>query len=603
MHGARGSLAWVVVLGALLFVVAAGTGAGCATSTTDTEAHGAGAASPSSNNSTGPTGGAGGVMLPCGLDCSTIQAPPCHRAQCNTTTRQCEIVPEDDGTACDDGMFCTTGDACQAGMCEGGPANTCGIMQIPCQQITCNEDTDACSQTPSMDGASCQNANLCITGSICTNGLCLGGVPTDCFFFPVPDDCHVAQCNQTNGLCESVVGNEGQTCIDSDLCTLGKTCSMGMCQGGMPKDCSALTMGCFNGVCNTANGQCIQQAVMPGQMCAAATDDCNVGYCDTMGNCIPMPANQGMMCNDNNPCTSGTTCNNGVCTGGTTITACTGGDSCCPMGCTVLNDPDCGCSINPAIFPLLITGSTVGVGQVAFDPSCNLLVVHGNPRNLVRVNGGNGSQTVVAANIGAGSYALGVTYRPVDGLNYVSLDSGQVLSVTNGGMTNLIYDHTSEVEALAIAPSTFGAFGGQIIGTTQTGQVLAINPSGPTVTVVGMDTGTLSSLVFSASGTLYVVNYTQGRVSSVTSSGVFTTVSTLGFAGDGIAIDNAGNRLFVSRESNDQLYQVPLMTGIPALIGSFDFDSTWFVSALVYDGQRLLMGTGESSQTLLVTTP
>jgi hypothetical protein len=98
---------------------------------------------------------------------------------------------------------------------------------------------------------------------------------------------------------------------------VGNTCSAGLCGGGSPKDCSSLSVGCNNGVCDTTTGQCVAQPVMPGQTCSEATDDCNQGYCDMSGNCTPTPINQGNMCDDGLSCTTGTTCNSGVCAGGT----------------------------------------------------------------------------------------------------------------------------------------------------------------------------------------------------------------------------------------------------------------------------------------------
>jgi hypothetical protein len=120
-------------------------------------------------------------------------------------------------------------------------------------------------------------------------------------------------CNPMNGMCEEQVGNEGGPCTDlNDLCTVNKTCSSGACQGGGPKDCSALTFGCQMGVCDTATGQCGPMAIMNGQSC-----------------------------NDGNNCTNGELCSNGNCTGGTPVTNCVGGDFCCPSNCDETNDSDC----------------------------------------------------------------------------------------------------------------------------------------------------------------------------------------------------------------------------------------------------------------------
>src|SRR5690606_26579991 len=111
----------------------------------------------------------------------------------------------------------------------------------------------------------------------------------------------------------AVVGNEGLPCVDNnDLCTENKTCAAGVCQGGNPKSCSHLTENCLLGVCDPTTGQCTTQPLM------------NNDPCD-----------------DLNACTMGELCQNGLCTGGTPVTACINGDSCCPMGCTAVNDVDC----------------------------------------------------------------------------------------------------------------------------------------------------------------------------------------------------------------------------------------------------------------------
>jgi hypothetical protein len=83
-------------------------------------------------------------------------------------------------------------------------------------------------------------------------------------------------------------------------------------------------------------------AIAPGQQCAEATDDCNTGICDTQGNCNPQPANEGQAC-DTDGCFVGQLCASGTCQGGNEITACGNADNCCPNGCDLNNDDDCGC--------------------------------------------------------------------------------------------------------------------------------------------------------------------------------------------------------------------------------------------------------------------
>jgi hypothetical protein len=273
------------------------------------------------------TGGSGGSTTgPCAIDCASIDTPDCSVAVCNEgqhmgTIGQCVVVDSEDGESCEDGLFCTVNDSCVAGVCTGGVANDCGLQPGSCEAITCDEASATCASEPSLDGDPCTPGDLCTVNASCSAGVCTG-IPMDCFFAPVPDECHVPVCNPSNGVCEPVVGNDGQPCTDAaDLCTVNKLCVAGTCSGGAPLDCSALTQGCFNGICEAATGQCIQDPIMPGQQCAEGTDDCNTGICDMAGSCVPNPTNEGGACDDGLTCTASTTCTAGSCGGGmSTIT-------------------------------------------------------------------------------------------------------------------------------------------------------------------------------------------------------------------------------------------------------------------------------------------
>ncbi len=315
----------------------------------DFEGTGASGAGDGGTTSMGGSDGGTTTSSPCAQDCSSIVTAQCLVAVCNTGEHpgpvgSCVVVDDETGTPCDDGMFCTVNDACDAGVCVGGPQNDCGLSVPECNDIVCNESTQSCSMQAADNGAPCSPADLCVIGATCQNGLCGGGVPNDCFFQPVPNECHNSVCNPQTGMCEPMPGNDGIACVDqNDLCSVGNTCAGGVCGGGTPKDCSALTMGCFDGVCDTATGLCTQMAIMPGQQCAEATDECNNGICDVNGNCNPQPTNEGGAC-DTDGCFVGQTCAGGVCQGGTQITQCIDNDDCCPASCDLTNDDDCGCN-------------------------------------------------------------------------------------------------------------------------------------------------------------------------------------------------------------------------------------------------------------------
>ncbi len=297
---------------------------------------------------TGGNGGAGGEDPGlCGQDCSLIDSPPCLMSVCNDGTYpgavgQCVVVPEAAGTACDDGLFCTVDDACDgSGVCMGGPQNTCGMTDVACQNITCDENGKSCGVENADEGSACTPADLCQTGGTCTAGQCVGTVK-DCFFAPTNNDCEIAVCDPQDGMCkpEADPNLDGQPCFVGDLCAVGKTCASGVCQGGLPKDCSALDQatGCFDGVCNPVDGQCTQVQQAVGMPCSSASDACNQGTCDANQNCVGAPVPNGTACTDFNSCTTGNTCQNGTC--GTLDPMCTilyeeNFESCPPPGMTI----------------------------------------------------------------------------------------------------------------------------------------------------------------------------------------------------------------------------------------------------------------------------
>ncbi len=382
MLGDGGSLGrqwFVLVAVGAVAVWGAAVAGGCDATTNETFGDDDDGATGGGGGGGGGAGGSGGATTTtttsmCEIDCSTIQTPDCQVSVCNEgqhrgTVGVCVVVPDADDTPCDDGVFCTVDDACAAGVCEGGPENDCGMTPSQCMEVYCEETGQSCGEQAAPPGAACQDPNdLCVKGATCTNGLCTGGAADDCFFSPVPNDCHVAVCNPQNGQCEPQIGNEGLPCVDAnDLCTVAKTCVTGVCQGGTPMDCTQLTQGCFDGVCDTNTGLCTQQAIAPGGQCAAATDDCNQGICDTQGNCNPQPVNQGGNCNVDD-CIAGQTCASGTCQGGSQITSCTNGDQCCPSGCTIQTDNDCLTEITMAALNTASDGNLGGLTNA--DAEC-----------------------------------------------------------------------------------------------------------------------------------------------------------------------------------------------------------------------------------------
>lgn len=273
-----------------------------------------------------------------------------------------------------------------------------------------------------------------------------------------------------------------------------------------------------------------------------------------------------------------------------------------------LGDPLTGFPIDDTLFPISLSPTSWGFGDLAFGPNGEIYAwanANGGPNDLVSIDGVTGALTTVN-NTSFSSRCLGVTYRPDDGLIYVSCDSNTFFSLdpVSGAATTLV-SPTTEAQALEIAPAGWGSYGGQVIASGSNGHVMAYDPTAGSWTVIVSNVGgTSSDLDFSDSGTLYVVEDSGDRVASVSPSGVVATIASGFGSPEGIAIDEANNRALVADSGNDQLWEADLTTGAINSLGSYDFDNGFFTSGVLMgtNGVCVLM-TGESSTTLLAITP
>ncbi len=118
-----------------------------------------------------------------GGSCSMHAGDPCPGPDgdgdcsetCDEAASAC-TAPDPDGAACDDGLFCTVDDVCQAGTCGGAPRD-CSAESDQCRVGECDEEADACVGPPRPDGTPCE-ADPCLVGETCTAGTCGGGTAT-----------------------------------------------------------------------------------------------------------------------------------------------------------------------------------------------------------------------------------------------------------------------------------------------------------------------------------------------------------------------------------------------------------------------------------------
>jgi hypothetical protein len=247
------------------------------------------------------------------------------------------------GAACSDGLFCTANDVCDgAGTCNGG-GNPCaaniGDADTDCSE-SCNEGSDSCTANDP-NGSACNDGLFCTVTDTCTNGTCGGtGNPCSANVGDADTDCSES-CNEVSNNCTSNDPN-GSSCNDGLFCTVTDTCTNGTC-GGTGNPCSGNVGDNDNDCsesCNENTNNCTANdpnaSVCNDGLYCTLNDACNnAGVCVGTGNpCVLNPNNSD--CSENcNEATNNCTANdpvNSLCSDGL---FCTGNDRCNAVGTCV----------------------------------------------------------------------------------------------------------------------------------------------------------------------------------------------------------------------------------------------------------------------------
>jgi hypothetical protein len=240
-------------------------------------------------------------------------AQPCHEdGYCSPSSGTCVAgQAKVDGATCEDGNLCTRNDTCQAGVCTAGTTLTCTASDQCHTAGTCDPATGICANPSRDDDTSCDDGDPCTISDACQAGACRG-TPKSC---APQDGCHIAgACNPATGACENPVVADGTPCEDGNLCTNGTTCKAGACSGGQLTYCAPQDQCHGEGVCNPRTGTCTNPL---------------------RGDTTP--------CDDGDPCTFGDICVQGTCQSGSPKT-CLAADSCHLNGTC---DPTSGVCSNP----------------------------------------------------------------------------------------------------------------------------------------------------------------------------------------------------------------------------------------------------------------
>ncbi|MFZ4578456.1 MAG: hypothetical protein ACOYOB_08690 [Myxococcota bacterium] len=275
-------------------------------------------------------------------------------------------------------------------------AEKCDAIDNDCDgqtdEATC-DDNNPCTDDKCQGGAGCQNLNnqatcdkdgsICTQNDTCQNGKCVAGKLLKC------DDgnaCTKDVCDPKDGCKFS--NADSQPCnADDNPCTINDVCKEGACAPGPLKAC-ATDDSCTVGKCAPETGKCsyAYQDGLPcndGNPCTQAEtckdtdckgtnvtcDDgtsCTADSCDPKTGCVHAPVSG--VCDDKDKCTTGDTCASGVCKGAPIDVAakCDDGNDCTKDWC----DPPVGCTTTDLTGPACDDGSPCTAGDACKAGEC-----------------------------------------------------------------------------------------------------------------------------------------------------------------------------------------------------------------------------------------
>ena len=329
-----------------------------------------------------------GACVGVAKDCSSF-ADQCNQGLCDEDLDSCYEQPINEGLGCDDGLFCTAVDTCVAGSCSG-QTKDCSGFSDQCNQGECDDELDSCYAQPINEGLGCDDGLYCTLNDTCQAGSCDAQV-RDCSGFS--DQCNQGLCDEVQDSCYAQPINEGLVCNDDLYCTVNDTCNVGICSGPL-RDCSAFDDACNLGQCFESVDSCqavakadglecddqslcteqesCQQGVCTGTAVDCSDDNiCTNDSCDPVSGCVYTPNTLG--CDDADQCTMQDVCVSGVCQG---VPLDQDGDGFVADNCGGDDCDDSRAEVNPGVFESAF-------GQAAcldgLDNDCDTLIDQSDP--------------------------------------------------------------------------------------------------------------------------------------------------------------------------------------------------------------------------------
>ncbi|MBI5609261.1 MAG: hypothetical protein HY902_10330, partial [Deltaproteobacteria bacterium] len=264
------------------------------------------------------------------VNCSAAGDTACAKNTCDPKLGTCALQPTNQGGPCNDGEACTVGDSCDAGLCKAGP-NGCG----------CQSNADC---APLDDGDLCNGTLYCnktVQPHVCQVN------PASVVVCPSVDDtaCKKNQCQKTSGVCQMTNVADATACNDSNPCTADEACKAGECVAATNTcPCQKTTDCTAKDDADLCNGTLFcDKSKLPYQcevnpatvvLCpGGSSDPCARNLCQPKtGECAITPVNEGATCDaDNNFCTQGDVCKQGLCSAGPNTCPCSKDADCLPF--------------------------------------------------------------------------------------------------------------------------------------------------------------------------------------------------------------------------------------------------------------------------------
>ncbi len=240
----------------------------------------------------------------------------CKAGSCASGANACQCQTAVDCKAFEDGNLCNgtltcTGNAC---VVDATTVITCPDDGFACTQASCDPGSGKCGQAAVGDGQPCGGSELCGGTGTCKAGTCAGssGCADD------GNPCTIAACDG-KGTCSQNASSGA--CDDGNPCTVGDTCLGGTCSGGsnqcncaIDSDCTKFDDGDLcNGIQRCVNKQC-QPDPTSVVVCPAPTGLCATNVCiASSGKCTAGSSPNGTPCDDTDACTSAGQCFSGTC--------------------------------------------------------------------------------------------------------------------------------------------------------------------------------------------------------------------------------------------------------------------------------------------------